>query len=176
MVRAPKSVSVEFDLRVGEISGTWKPNKAERQAAWELFVELVTRISVAPPRADEELMRESLDSLYSLSASARKILRKYGPDVAEPQKGGQYNFGYLTVTMLNYGLRPLRGWHSALQDWESRRPTDLSRRDHENTWSHADELYSALRETRGILIAYTSLLASACGVCNLLEVDPASAA
>lgn len=78
--------------------------------------------------------------------------------------------------MLNYGLRPLRGWHSALQDWESRRPTDLSRRDHENTWSHADELYSALRETRGILIAYTSLLASACGVCNLLEVDPASAA
>lgn len=68
MVRAPKSVSVEFDLRVGEISGTWKPNKAERQAAWELFVELVTRISVAPPRADEELMRESLAAftLYPL--------------------------------------------------------------------------------------------------------------
>jgi hypothetical protein len=29
------------------LSGTWEPDQAERDAAWELYVELVTRIAVA---------------------------------------------------------------------------------------------------------------------------------
>lgn len=47
-MRAPKSVGVKLNLRVVEISGTWEPNDAERRAAWELYVELVTRVSVVP--------------------------------------------------------------------------------------------------------------------------------
>ncbi|MGZ4618701.1 MAG: hypothetical protein ACXV3F_08230 [Frankiaceae bacterium] len=35
-----------LNLHFLTISGTWEPNDAERAAAWELYVELVTRISV----------------------------------------------------------------------------------------------------------------------------------
>ncbi|WP_377271671.1 hypothetical protein [Peterkaempfera sp. SMS 1(5)a] len=156
-----------------EISGAWEPNDVERRAAWELYVELVTRVSVVPLGADEGLLREALSSLYSLFGSAREILRRHGPQVAEPKRDGQYNFGYLAVAMLNYGVRPLLArWHPALEDWEHRRPADCSRRDHEQAWPQAPQLRTALRDTRQILTAYADLLAAACGVPNLLEAVP----
>ena len=31
----------------GEAAGHWEPDQAERDAAWELYVELVTRIAVS---------------------------------------------------------------------------------------------------------------------------------
>ncbi|MFF2126385.1 hypothetical protein ACFVW1_13420 [Streptomyces olivochromogenes] len=145
----------------------------ERRAAWELYVELVTRVSVVPLRADEGLLREALSSLYSLFTTTREVLRKYGPEVAEPKKQGQYNFGYLAVAILNYGLRPLLAhWHPALEDWENRRPADRSRRDHEEAWNRGDDLRTALRDTRVVLTEYADLLASACGVPNLLQAVP----
>ncbi|MEU1594520.1 hypothetical protein ABZ468_17025 [Streptomyces sp. NPDC005708] len=156
-----------------EISGTWEPNDAERRAAWELYVELVTRVSVVPLREDEGLLREALSSLHSLFSTTREILRKYGPEVAEPKKNGQYNFGYLAVAMLNYGIRPLlASWHPALADWEARRPDDRSLRDHEQAWHRAGELRDALRDARVVLTAYAGLLATACGVPNLLDAVP----
>ncbi|MET9305558.1 hypothetical protein ABZX78_06435 [Streptomyces cellulosae] len=173
MVRAPKSVEVKLNLRVLEIAGTWEPNDVERRAAWELYVELVTRVSVVPLREDEGLLREALSSLYSLFNTTREVLRKYGPDVAEPKKNDQYNFGYLAVAMLNYGLRPLlASWHPTLEGWENRRPADVSRRDHEHAWPNAGELRTALRDARTILAAYADLLATACGVPNLLAAVP----
>ncbi|MFD5732295.1 hypothetical protein ACFWIY_05630 [Streptomyces sioyaensis] len=173
MGRAPKTVDVRLKLPMLEIAGSWEPNDAERRAAWELYVELVTRVSVVPMRADEGLLREALTSLYSLFGSTREILRRHGPQIAEPKRDGQYNFGYLAVAMLNYGLRPLlASWHPALEDWESRRPADRSRRDHERAWPEADRLRSALDGTRQVLSAYADLLASACGIPNLLGAIP----
>ncbi|MER5854449.1 hypothetical protein ABT131_02250 [Streptomyces sp900105245] len=164
---------MKLNLRVLEISGTWEPNSAERQAAWELYVELVTRVSVVPLGEDEGLLREALNSLYSLFTTTREVLRKYGPEVAEPKKDGQYNFGYLAVAALNYGIRPLlASWHPTLEDWEACRPADCSRRDHELAWPRASELRTALRDSRSVLTAYADLLASACGVPNLLSAVP----
>nr|BFD94128.1 hypothetical protein KitaXyl93_54880 [Kitasatospora sp. Xyl93] len=172
-MRAPKSVDVKLNLHVLEISGTWEPNDAERRAAWELYIELVTRVAVVPLREDEGLLREALNSLYSVFGTTREVLRRHGPDVAQPKRDGQYNFGYLAVAMLNYGLRPLLAhWHPLLQDWENRRPTGQSPREHEQAWPQADELRAALRDTRQILTAYAHLLATACGVPNLLEGVP----
>lgn len=174
MVRAPKSVDVKLNLHVLEISGTWEPNDAERRAAWEVYVELVTRVSVVPLRADEGLLREALTSMYSLFATTRDVLRQHGPEVAEPKRNGQYNFGYLAVAMLNFGIRPLLArWHPALEDWENQRPADRSRRDHEQLWPQSDEFRAALTDTRRILTAYADLLAGACGVPNLLAAVPA---
>src|SRR5437016_864259 len=57
-VRGPKSVQVGLNLYFLQISGTWEPNEDERKAAWELHVELVTRIAVVPLGADDGLLRE----------------------------------------------------------------------------------------------------------------------
>ena len=168
-LRRPSSVQVGLNLHVVQISGTWEPNDDEGKAAWELYVELVTRIAVVPLGEQEGLLREALSSLYSLFATTRDILRRYGPDVAEPRPDGQYSFGVLAVAMLNYGLRPvLARWHPALEDWEASRPPDRSRGEHERAWEHAAGLRADLDGARDVLTQYASLMASACGVPDLL--------
>ena len=173
MIRAPKSVEVKLNLKIFEISGTWEPNDAERRAAWELYTELITRIAVVPLGPQEGLIREALDSLYSLFTSTRDILRRYGPEIAEPKPDGQYNFGYLSVALLNLVLRPfLARWHPALDDWETSRPFARSRQDHERAWPDADALRRDLEDTRTTIAQYAALLATACGVPDLSTAIP----
>jgi hypothetical protein len=69
----------------------------ERDAAWELYVELATRIAVVPRRGGEGLIRVALTSLYSLFDTTRGILRQYGPVLARPRPAGEYSFGQLAM-------------------------------------------------------------------------------
>jgi hypothetical protein len=157
--------SVEFGLKLGvmSISGIWKPSDDERSAAWELYVELATRVAAVPPSAG--LLREALSSLNSLFATTRGILRIYGPAVARPRPEGEYNFGQLAILVLNYELRPLLdNWHPALEHWESLRPIAMSPAAHEAAWEHADRLRRDIEQTSQRLVAYTDLLADAAGV------------
>jgi hypothetical protein len=175
MARAtPAKVGVRVNLGVLDLSGEWEPNNAERDAAWELYVELITRISVVPLGPDEGLLREALSSLYSVFTTTREIMRKYGPEVAETKPGGQYNFAFLAVTILHTGIRPLLArWHPELQDWEGRRPAQVSITGHEHAWPLAPTLRAELDNTRRALIDFAAALATACGVPNLLDTIPA---
>jgi hypothetical protein len=173
MVRAPKSVEVGLDLKFFKITGTWEPNDAERLAAWELYVELITRVSVVPLPAGGGLLREALTSLYTLFASTRDILRRHGPSIAEPKPDGQYNFGYLSVAILNAAIRPvLAHWHPLLDDWENTRPPQRSQAEHERQWPQAHQLRADLDRTRTTLASYASLLATACGIPDLSTAIP----
>lgn len=166
----PKKIGVELNLGVVKLSGEWEPNEVERAAAWEIYVELITRVSTVPLAPDEGLLREALVSLYSVFDTTRQVLRKYGPDIAEPKPFGQYNLAFLAVTILNTGIRPLLArWHPALADWEAHRPTSISQAAHETTWPQAGELRSQIESTRLALVDYAHALATACGVPNLLE-------
>jgi hypothetical protein len=128
-------VSLGLPFGLGSISGTWGPDDAERKAAWEMYVELVTRISVEALGPEEGLLREALSSLYSLFDSTRDILRRYGPEVATPKRGNELSFGAIAVTILNLGLRPLLArWHPELAQYESTRSADLSPLAHERRW------------------------------------------
>jgi hypothetical protein len=172
-MRAPKSVEVSLDLRLFKISGTWEPNDAERLAAWELYVELMTRVAVVPLPTGEGLLREALTSLYSLFAITRDILRRNGPVVAEPKPDGQYNFGYLAVVILNGAIRPfLAHWHPLLEEWEATRPPGRSQAEHERAWPQAAQLRAELDATRASLTQYAALLATACGVPDLTATMP----
>ena len=172
MVRPPKSVEVKLDLKLLSVSGVWEPNDAERAAAWELYVELITRAAAVP--LENGLLREALTSLYSLFSNVREVLRRYGPQVAEPKRNGEYNLGYLLVVMLNYAVRPvLSYWHPQLQAWEHLRPVDLSPLDHEREWERYDELRAVLADCRDHLADYAGLLATACGVPDLRAAIPA---
>ena len=167
-MRAPQSVQVELDLKVFKIAGTWEPNEVERRAAWELYVELLTRVAVVPLREGEGLVREALSSLYSLFATTREVLRRAGPQVAEPKPAGQYNLAFLAVAMLNFAIRPvLAHWHPALEEWEATRPEGRSRREHEQAWAQIGALRGQLETTREQLTYYAALLAAACGVPDL---------
>lgn len=164
----PKLDSVEVSLTIpyiSSITGTWKPNDAEKKASWELYVELVTRISVVELKRSEGFLREALDSLYLLFQTTREILRKYGSDVAVPRKKGDLSFGKLAIIILNYQLRPvLSKWHPLLTDYEEQRANGVSIKTHEDTWEHNKELRDALNETRKVLMQYSVYLAKVANV------------
>lgn len=165
------SAKVGLPFGVGELSGDWLPDNAERDAAWEMYVELVTRVGVVELGSDQGLMREALSSLHSLFETTRDILRRHGPGVAHPTEGGSVSFGHLAVAVLNGALRPLLAtWHPLLSDHEAKRPDGLSSYEWERAWDRHDELRSALAEVGDSLSAYASLLGRICGAPELVNL------
>jgi hypothetical protein len=162
-VTMPKLTSTQIALEIpylGSISGIWEPDDHERQAAWEMYIELVTRIPLGNDGSQEGLFREALTSLHSLFPTTRTILKKYGPSVAIPKKGNHLSFGYIAVAVLNLIIRPvLTKWHPLLLDYEHQRPASISQAVHEQRWDEAEELRSDLRRARDLLVDYTNVLA-----------------
>lgn len=158
---------LEVELTVGpvKIAGSWVPSDPERLASWDLYIELITRISVIELPEDEGILRESLTSLHTLFNKTRDILHKYGPDILHTSDSDEMSFGYIAIVVLNYGLRPLlTKWHPLLQDWEDRRAATVSRVEHERNWKHNKELRDALNNMRAILIEYATILSKVADV------------
>lgn len=168
-------VSLGLPFNLGSIAGTWEPDDQERRAAWELYVELITRISVEELQEEEGFLSEALSSLYTLFDTTRDILRRYGPEVATPKGASDLSFGQIAVTVLNLGLRPLLArWHPELAAYEARRPPEVSLLEHERNWDRRDALRGDLNDLRGTLRAYAEQLAQVAGVPSLLVNRPTS--
>lgn len=154
-----KKVSVNLPFGIG--GAEWEADPTERRAAWSLYVELVTRIAVQPMEADKGLLREALNSLYSLFAITRQILREAGPDVGASHE----SVGGIAIAVLNKGLRPfLSKWHPALEEWEAQRPSTRSRKEHEKLWTEFPQLRRELESFRKDLEQYANALAEIVGV------------
>ena len=82
----------------------WKPQDEDKDAAWELYIELLTRIATQPlPRehGDEET---ALESIYALFGLTREIIRRTGRHCIE--------FTKIAVVVLNQVVRPFTAkWH-----------------------------------------------------------------
>lgn len=151
------------------IDGTWEPNKIQRKAAWEIYIELITRVSVVELKKDEGLLREALSSLYSIFSITREILKKYGPEVAAPSPGSNISLASIAVIILNRVLRPvLAKWHPMLLDYENCRPIDKSVVEYEKEWPYNQELRDELNIVREKMIKYSNVLAEAAGVKSLI--------
>ena len=166
----PAEISVQLSLPfIGGISSTWRPDDAERRAAWELYVELITRVTVEQLGPEHGILREALSSYYSVFATTRDILRRYGTAVAPRERQGEMTFGVLAIMIVNGILRPvLEEWHSELTDYEAQRPAGVSVRQHERAWDRAAELRGVLNRTRASLEDLARLLAEVAGSADLL--------
>lgn len=173
-----KSFKVKFKVPyLAEVEGTWEPDHTEQEAAWEMYVELVTRVPIVPLDPSEGILREALTSMYSLFDTTRKILRQKGPQIAQPKGEGNLSFGFVAVAILNKVLRPiLAKWHPMLQEYESKRPGTVSIADHEQQWEYYAELRQVIDDVREPLVEYANLLAKVAGVPSLLETDAAEEA
>lgn len=170
-----QSFKVGLNLGVIKIEGTWKPDEAERKAAWEMYVELITRISVQKLPPEEGLLREALYSLYTLFDTTREILRKYGHSIAQPKSDGELSFGYLAVSILNYSLRPLLAkWHPLLLDYEQTKERSVTTFDHKRAWDKNKELRKEIERVRQELNDYANLLAKVAGVPSLHAQESSS--
>jgi hypothetical protein len=166
-----KAITIEIGLpSIGKISGEWAPDQKERDAAWELYIELITRISIVEVKPNEGLLREALTSLHSLFPTTREILRKYGPAIAKPKGKNTISFGLLSVAVLNTVIRPvLSKWHPLLADFENAKPVGISSLEYETKWEKAQVLRQILRETRVKLTEVADILADVAGVPSLLS-------
>ena len=154
-----ETVSVSLPFGIGSMA--WKVDPTERKAAWSLYVELVTRIAVQQLEVDQGLVREAMNSLYSLFGTTREVLKAAGPNVGASRD----SVGGIAIAVLNNGLRPfLAKWHPLLQAWETRRPVGVSPKEHEQSWSEEPKLRSELEVLRGGLEDYAKALAKISGV------------
>jgi hypothetical protein len=164
------SLSLGLPFGLGSFGGTWEPSDEERKAAWEMYVELITRVSVQELAAGEGSLREALTSLYQLFGTTREILREHGPAVATPKRGTDVSFGILAVTVLNSALRPmLTRWHPELTDYEATRPEGVSAIQYERRWDRGDDFRRDLNELRGVLRAYADYLGEVADVPSLID-------
>lgn len=146
-----------------------KPEGAEKQAAWEIYVELVTRVPITALEDDQGLLREALTSLYSLFQTTRALLRHLGPTKIHPLAEPDQSFSYLAVRMLNLALRPfLSKWHPVLKDYEERRPVAVGVLEHEQQWERAPILRQEIAALRQTLLDYANAFAEIAGTASLI--------
>jgi hypothetical protein len=154
-----KKVSISLPFGIG--SAEWEADSTERNAAWSLYIELATRIAVQSLAVDQGTIREALNSLYSLFSSTREILKEAGPNVGVSND----SVGGIAIAVLNNGLRPfLSKWHPLLQDWETKRPSNLGPKEHEQKWVNEPQLRNELSALIADLEKYSNALAKIAGV------------
>lgn len=146
------SVSLPFNLGTVEI----EPNTAEREAAWDIYVELTTRIASQELAGDAGTLRETLDSLYSLFDITREVLREHGSTMGKTP----YSVGAIAIQVLNKGIRPfVSKWHPLLLSHEQQRAKQTSIVDHEASWKFAPQFRGELKELQKQISIYADALA-----------------
>jgi hypothetical protein len=91
-------------LNLGFLETEWEPQVKDSEAAWEMYVELLTRIATQPLPDDAGVEKTALASVFSLFGITRGILRQYGRDTI--------NFAKIAIVILNQVIRPFTArWH-----------------------------------------------------------------
>lgn len=91
-------------INLGFLEGEFAPGDPDRAAAWELYIELLTRITTQylPPEHGDE--KTALDSVHVIFPLTREILRRQGSGCGE--------FAKLAIPVLNQIIRPFTAkWH-----------------------------------------------------------------
>ncbi len=85
-------------------------SRRRKEAAWIIFVELVTRIGVNELPKDSGVSRAAMDSVYGLFKTVRRLTAESGPTKNVNNKGE--SFELVSIRFLNQMLRPfLTKWH-----------------------------------------------------------------
>ena len=75
---------VKIKMSAVEMDISFKP--ADQDAAWELYVEMLTRIVTQPLPSKEGDESKALESVYALFGITREILRRHGRKAIEFSK------------------------------------------------------------------------------------------
>lgn len=91
-------------LKAGFADFEWGPQKADEEAAWDLYVELLTRITTQPLADGHGVERTALQSIHALFPITRETLKAHGRDCA--------GLARIAVIILNQVVRPFTAkWH-----------------------------------------------------------------
>lgn len=134
------------------LEAEWKPQDADKAAAWDLYVELLTRITTQPLPSEHGDEETALRSIYSIFPITRKVMKENGHHCME--------FTKIAVVVLNQRIRPFTArWHrlSGNGAFSDKAQCKLFRK----------ELQALQRELK----IYTQMLADMAGVEDLTELE-----
>lgn len=130
----------------------WSPQDEDKEAAWEMYIELLTRITTQSLAAEDGDEKAALDSIYSLFPITREIIKRKGRHCIE--------FTKIAIVVLNQIVRPFTAkWH--------KKSIDGTFSDSKTCQEFRQEL-SALQQ---ILVRYTQMLASMAEVEDLTKFE-----
>jgi hypothetical protein len=129
----------------------WVPRDEDKSAAWELYVEMITRITTQPIIPSQGLEKAALESVYQLFPLTRGILKIHGRHCI--------NFAKVAVVVLNQVVRPFTSkWHTRIS---------VGALDEASVHDFREELAALQR----VLLNYTRLLSDLAGVEDLTGLE-----
>lgn len=129
----------------------WEPQDEDKDAAWDLYVELITRRATQRLDPDEGDEPGALKSIHDLFPLTRSTVKRYGRH--------SINFTRIAVVVLNQKVRPFTAkWH---------RRVLAGKLDEQEKRRFREELHALQRDLRN----YTRLLADLAGVEDLTDLE-----
>jgi hypothetical protein len=139
-------------LKAPFMEAQFDPHDPDRAAAWDLYIELLTRITTQHLPVEHGDEKTALDSVFTIFPLTREILRKHGP--------GSNEFAKLAIPVLNQIIRPYTAkWHR------------LSLAGAFNDKARCEEFRAELSALQPQLCHYTQALAAMAGVEDLTELE-----
>ncbi len=142
--------NIKLNFHFAEVE--FQPKEIDREAAWQLYVELITRISTQTLLPEEGDEKTALTSIYELFGITRDVLKNQGRECVE--------FTKLAVIVLNQVIRPFTAkWHR------------LSLQNAFETEEKCNDFRRELAELQIQLRNYTKLLADIAEVEDLTDIS-----
>lgn len=155
-----------LSVAIGEIRGLIEPSDEERAAAYQLLIELATRLPYLRATSTDGRIRDALGCVDDLGDLTRSALRDNGVDTAGGS-AGNLSLAVIAVRVLNEILSPVAArWRPLLDDHEARRGTQanaMSEVDWERMWPAAPECRSDLDAMVASVRAYIDTLSRIAG-------------
>ena len=132
-------------ISAGFMQMEWQPKPEEEQAAWELYIELITRVATQPLGKDQGDEAAALKSIFSLFEVTRNLLKEKGRKAEV--------FSKIAVVILNQKIRPFTAtWHKRVLDNNLEKPEDKAL------------FRNELIQIQNMLRGYAAMLAKVAGV------------
>lgn len=144
------TVSPRVSLRY--LAMEWAPRDADRDAAWKLYIELLTYITTQPLPQEHGDEETALKSVYAMFGLTRDTIKRHGRPCQE--------FTKLAIVVLNLTVRPFTAkWHR------------LSLRGDFDEPGRCAAFRTELEELQVQLREYTRMLADMAGVEDLTDLE-----
>ncbi len=130
----------------------WKPQDDDKNAAWDMYIELLTRVTAQYLYSEYGDEATALESIHKLFNITREIIKKYGRRCEE--------FSKIAIVVLNQIIRPFTAkWHKLSMEgaFDDKTECILFR-------NELNELQIKLR-------IYTQMLANMAGVEDLTDIE-----
>ena len=133
----------------------WAPQTADKDAAWELYIEMITRVATQTLEQEYGDEKTALESIFKLFSLTRETIKNHGRDCIE--------FTKIAIIVLNQVARPFTAkWHKLSLDGAFK---------NEGQRKLFREELQILQEQ---LKKYTKMLADMSGVEDLTELEKAN--